>query len=59
MDATSTEKEVMLGIYELDGDHYKVCFAPTGKPRPVNLDPSQGAETSCKSGNGRRNSNPG
>ena len=34
MDATSTEKEVMLGIYELDGDRYKVCFAPTGKPRP-------------------------
>ena len=37
MDATSTEKEVMLGIYELDGDHYKVCFAPTGKPRPSEL----------------------
>jgi uncharacterized protein (TIGR03067 family) len=35
MDATSTEKEVMLGIYELDGDRYKVCFAPTGKPRPI------------------------
>jgi len=34
MDTTSTEKEVMLGIYELDGDRYKVCFAPTGKPRP-------------------------
>lgn len=34
MDATSTDKEVMLGIYELDGDRYKVCFAPTGKPRP-------------------------
>jgi uncharacterized protein (TIGR03067 family) len=34
MDATSTAKEVMLGIYELDGDRYKVCFAPTGKPRP-------------------------
>ena len=34
MDATSTEKEVMLGIYKLDGDRYKVCFAPTGKPRP-------------------------
>jgi len=34
MDATSTEKEVMLGIYELDGDRYKVCFAATGKPRP-------------------------
>jgi len=34
MDTISTKKEVMLGIYELDGDHYKVCFAPTGKPRP-------------------------
>jgi len=33
MDATSTEKN-MLGIYKLDGDRYKVCFAPTGKPRP-------------------------
>jgi uncharacterized protein (TIGR03067 family) len=37
MDATSTEKEVMLGIYELDGGRYKVCFAPTGKPRPSEL----------------------
>jgi uncharacterized protein (TIGR03067 family) len=34
MDATSTEKEVMLGIYQLDANRYKVCFAPTGKPRP-------------------------
>jgi len=34
MNATSTEKEVMLGTYELDGDRYKVCFAPTDKPRP-------------------------
>ena len=33
MDATDREK-VMLGIYKLDGDRYKVCFAPTGKPRP-------------------------
>ena len=44
MDATSTEKEVMLGIYELDGDRYKVCFAPTGKPRP--------SEFASKSGSG-------
>jgi uncharacterized protein (TIGR03067 family) len=44
MDATSTEKEVMLGIYELDGDRYKVCFAPTGKPRP--------SEFACKPGSG-------
>jgi uncharacterized protein (TIGR03067 family) len=34
MDTISTEKEVKLGIYELDGDRYKVCFAPAGKPRP-------------------------
>ena len=34
MDTVSTEKEVMLGIYELGGDSYKVCFAPIGKPRP-------------------------
>ena len=34
MDTVSTEKEVMLGIYELEGDSYKVCFAPVGKPRP-------------------------
>src|SRR5262245_19932200 len=34
MDAISTTKEVMLGIYELDGDRYNVCFAPAGKPRP-------------------------
>jgi uncharacterized protein (TIGR03067 family) len=33
MDTVSTEKEVMLGIYELEGDGYKVCFAPVGKPR--------------------------
>lgn len=34
MDSTSTKKEVMLGIYGLDGDRYTVCFAPAGKPRP-------------------------
>jgi hypothetical protein len=27
----------MLGIYELHGDNYKVCFAPAGKPRPNEL----------------------
>jgi uncharacterized protein (TIGR03067 family) len=25
----------MLGIYEFDGDTYKVCFAPPGKDRPT------------------------
>ena len=44
MDATSTEKEVMLGIYELEGDGYRVCFAPVGKPCP--------SEFTSKSGSG-------
>jgi len=35
MDSTSSEKETMLGIYELEQDSYKVCFAPAGKPRPT------------------------
>ena len=35
MDATSPKNEVMHGIYELNGDNYKVCFAPVGKPRPT------------------------
>jgi uncharacterized protein (TIGR03067 family) len=35
MDAISTDKEVMLGIYRLEQNGYKVCFAPAGKPRPT------------------------
>ena len=35
MDAISTDKEVMLGIYALEENGYKVCFAPAGKPRPT------------------------
>jgi uncharacterized protein (TIGR03067 family) len=34
MDTVSTAKEVMLGIYKLEGDGYRVCFAMAGKPRP-------------------------
>jgi uncharacterized protein (TIGR03067 family) len=37
IDAISTEKEVMLGIYRMDDNGYKVCFAPAGKPRPTEL----------------------
>ena len=44
MDTVSTEKEVMLGIYELEGEGYRVCFAPVGKPRP--------SEFASKSGSG-------
>jgi uncharacterized protein (TIGR03067 family) len=43
MDAISPEKEVMLGIYELHGDNYKVCFAPAGKPRPNELTSKPGS----------------
>ncbi|SRR6266542_1552543 len=38
MDAQATEDagkgKVSLGIYEIAGDDYKVCFAPPGKERP-------------------------
>jgi uncharacterized protein (TIGR03067 family) len=43
MDAISTEKEVMLGIYALDEGGYKVCFAPPGKPRPTALGSTPGS----------------
>ena len=43
MDAISTEKEVMLGIYALDEGGYKVCFAPPGKPRPNGLGSAPGS----------------
>ena len=38
MDSTATtgsdKEKVSLGIYEIAGDDYKVCFAPPGKARP-------------------------
>jgi len=37
MDAISTGNEVMLGIYAIDANGYKVCFAPPGKPRPTDF----------------------
>ena len=37
IDAISPEKEVMLGVYRMDDNGYKVCFAPAGKPRPTDL----------------------
>jgi uncharacterized protein (TIGR03067 family) len=43
MDAISTDKEVMLGIYALDPNGYKVCFAPAGKPRPTNFGSAPGS----------------
>jgi uncharacterized protein (TIGR03067 family) len=43
MDAISTEKEVMLGIYTLEQNGYKVCFAPAGKPRPTEFGSTPGS----------------
>ena len=43
MDSTSDEKEISLGIYELESDSYKVCFAPAGKPRPANFSSEPGS----------------
>jgi uncharacterized protein (TIGR03067 family) len=43
MDAISTEKEVMLGIYRLEENGYKVCFAPAGKPRPTEITSTPGS----------------
>jgi uncharacterized protein (TIGR03067 family) len=37
IDSTSPEKEVMLGVYRMDDNGFKVCFAPAGKPRPTDL----------------------
>jgi uncharacterized protein (TIGR03067 family) len=42
MDAISTEKEVMFGIYALEENGYKVCFAPAGKPRPTEFTSTPG-----------------
>lgn len=43
MDASSTKGEVMLGIYELQGDRYKVCFAQVGKARPADFSSNPGS----------------
>jgi len=43
MDAISTEKEVMLGVYVLQENGYKVCFAPAGKPRPTEFSSTAGS----------------
>jgi len=43
MDAISTEKEVMLGIYVLQENGYKVCFAPAGQPRPTEFTSTPGS----------------
>jgi uncharacterized protein (TIGR03067 family) len=45
MDITYTEgpKETFVGIYELDGDTFKVCLDPTGKNRPTKFESKKGS----------------
>jgi uncharacterized protein (TIGR03067 family) len=56
LDATRTPKEIdvmdesgmkndktKLGIYELNGDVYKYCLAPAGKPRPTEFTSKAGS----------------
>jgi uncharacterized protein (TIGR03067 family) len=43
IDAISTDKKVMLGIYRLEENGYKVCFAPAGKPRPTEFASTAGS----------------
>jgi uncharacterized protein (TIGR03067 family) len=38
--------KTVLGIYELDGDEFKICYAPPGKPRPKDF--------TAKAGSGHR-----
>ena len=42
MDSVSAEQQLMLGIYEIDADSYKVCFAPIGKSRPSEFASTRG-----------------
>ena len=43
IDAISTEKVALLGIYAMDEGGYKVSFAPAGKPRPTELTSTPGS----------------
>lgn len=40
---TDTKRTISLGIYEIAGDDYKVCFAPPGKDRPKQFSSKPGS----------------
>jgi uncharacterized protein (TIGR03067 family) len=47
LDESGTRNErTKLGVYELDGDTYRYCLAPAGKPRPTELASPAGSGTS-------------
>jgi uncharacterized protein (TIGR03067 family) len=35
--------QTLMGIYEIDGDTYKVCLDPTGKKRPTKFESKKGS----------------
>jgi len=41
-DSGARNEKTKLGIYELDGDTYKYCLAPAGKPRPKDFTSKEG-----------------
>jgi uncharacterized protein (TIGR03067 family) len=44
LDESGTNNEkAQLGIYQLDGDTYKYCLAPAGKPRPKEFASPEGS----------------
>ena len=44
MDQSGSKNEkTKLGIYEFDGDTYKYCLAPAGKPRPTEFRSREGS----------------
>jgi uncharacterized protein (TIGR03067 family) len=49
IDAMDTEgpfkDKTVLGIYEIQGDTFTVCFAPPGKPRPLEFTTKSGKAT--------------
>ena len=43
IDATPEGRAPLLGIYDFDGDRLRNCFAPAGKPRPVDFSAREGS----------------
>ena len=41
--AGENKGQTMLAIYELDGDEFRMCFAPPGMPRPTEFSSAAGS----------------
>jgi uncharacterized protein (TIGR03067 family) len=42
VDAVASDGQSLTGIYQIDGDTMKVCFAPGGKDRPTEFKTKEG-----------------